>query len=105
MRESRQLENIALIGFMGTGKSSVGHAVANLLHFQMIDTDELIERRANKRISEIFRDQGEAQFRLYEREVVGELAQLRRCVIATGGGVAANAENLASLKSHALVVC
>jgi shikimate kinase len=105
MQEPRRLENIALIGFMGTGKSSVAHSLANLLHFHVLDTDDLVERRAKKRVSEIFRDQGEAQFRTYEREVVAELSRLRRCVIATGGGVAADPQNLASLKAHALVVC
>src|SRR5690242_2792383 len=90
---------------MGTGKTSVGHALAGLLHFQMVDTDELIEREANLRIAQIFQDQGEARFREYEREVVDRLRDLRRTVIATGGGVGANPENLASLKPHALLVC
>ena len=105
MQELRRLENIALIGFMGTGKTSVGHALAGLLRFQMLDSDELIEKQAGKRISDIFSQEGEPRFRQYEREVVIRLRHCRRTVIATGGGLAANAENLASLKSHALVVC
>jgi shikimate kinase len=100
----RQIENIALIGFMGTGKSSVGHVLAGLLQFQMVDTDELIEQRAGRRISDIFRQSGEARFRQYERQIVEELAQRQRMVIATGGGLAANQENLASLKQYGLVV-
>lgn len=90
---------------MGTGKTSVGHALASLLHFQMIDTDELIEEQAGQRISEIFEHAGEARFRSYERQVVQELAIRRRVVIATGGGLAADQENLLSLKQHALVAC
>jgi shikimate kinase len=105
VQEFRHIENIALIGFMGTGKSSVAHAVASLLHFEMLDTDELIERRAGKTISEIFQSEGELRFRQHEREVVAEMRHLRRTVIATGGGLGANAENLASLKTHALVAC
>jgi shikimate kinase len=102
---ARQIENIALIGFMGTGKSSVGHALAHLLHFKMVDTDDLVERQAGKRITEIFRTEGEARFREYERQTVSELAHLRQTVIATGGGLGANPEHVASLKAHALVVC
>jgi shikimate kinase len=102
---TRHIENIALIGFMGTGKSSVGHALASLLHFQMVDTDELIEKQAGKRIADIFRDDGEKRFRDFEREIVTQLARRQRTIIATGGGLAADADNLASLKSHALVIC
>lgn len=90
---------------MGTGKTSVGHAVARLLHFQVLDTDELIERKAQKKITEIFREEGEARFRELERQVVAGLPECRRVVIATGGGLAANSDNLASLQRHALVVC
>lgn len=99
------MENIALIGFMGTGKTSVGHALAILLHFQMLDTDELIEERAHKRIADIFRDEGEARFRELERDIVSELTRCRRIVIATGGGLAAQPGNLDSLKTHSLIVC
>ncbi len=105
MQAPRQIENIALIGFMGTGKTSVGHALAHLLHFQMVDTDDLIEKQARQRISAIFHHHGEARFREYERKVVQQLEGRRRLVIATGGGLATNPENLASLRSHALIVC
>jgi shikimate kinase len=105
MHAPRQIENIALIGFMGTGKTSVGHALARLLHFQMVDTDDLIEKQARQRISAIFHQHGEARFREYERKVVQQLQGRRRLVIATGGGLAVNPENLASLRSHALIVC
>ena len=105
MQSARKIENIALIGFMGTGKTTVGHALASLLHFQMIDTDEWIEKRAGLTISQIFEQHGEPTFRQYEREVVAQLGNRTRLVIASGGGLAANAANLASLKEHALVVC
>jgi shikimate kinase len=103
--ESRKIQNVALIGFMGTGKSSVGHLVADQLQFTFVDTDELIEKRAGKSISQIFDQDGEAAFREYERQVVAELPTLKRAIISTGGGLGASAENLASLKQHALVVC
>jgi shikimate kinase len=90
---------------MGSGKSAVGRAVADRLRFAFVDTDELIEARARKRISEIFAEDGEARFREYERQLSEEMAGWRRTVIATGGGFGANPELLARLKEHALVVC
>jgi shikimate kinase len=101
----RAIYNLALIGFMGTGKSSVGRLAAEHLHFAFIDTDELIENEVGKSVAEIFAQQGEAAFRKYERDVVNALSARRDTVIATGGGLAADPSNLASLKSHALVVC
>ncbi len=101
----RQIRNLALIGFMGTGKSSVGQLVASLLHFGFLDTDELIESAVGKSIGEIFAQQGEAAFREYERQIVQRLSEQAKTVVATGGGLPAHADNLASLKSHALVVC
>jgi shikimate kinase len=101
----RRIHNIALIGFMGTGKSSVGQMVAAQLHFTFLDSDHVIESRAGKTISEIFAQQGEPAFRELERNLVGELVSRKKTVISTGGGLPANPENLASLKTHALVVC
>jgi shikimate kinase len=101
----RQFHNVALIGFMGTGKTSVGHNLASLLHFHMVDTDDLIEARAGKRINAIFAQDGETKFREFERQIVEDLVRHRHSVIATGGGVVANRANLDSLKTHALIVC
>ncbi len=105
MSDLRQIRNLALIGFMGTGKSCVGRLIASRLRFDFLDTDTIIEARAGKSINEIFAQDGESAFRDLERRVVAELVQRRRTVIATGGGLGANEANLASLKQHALVVC
>jgi shikimate kinase len=105
VNNARSIQNIALIGFMGTGKSSVGQLVAAQLHFAYLDTDHVIEARAGKTISELFAQDGEPAFRELERRVVEELSLRRKTVISSGGGLAANEANLASLKSHALVVC
>ena len=105
MTAPRNIRNIALCGFMGTGKSSVGRLVAETLHFAFLDTDTVIEARAGKSISQIFEEQGEAGFREWEKRIVKELELRDRTVIATGGGLVIDPENLASLKSHALVVC
>ncbi len=105
MQNVRQLQNLALIGFMGTGKTSVGRLVADVLHFEFVDTDELIEEYTGRSIADIFAKDGEAAFRLLEKKVVEELANKTQTVIATGGGLPTNPENLVRLKSHALVVC
>ena len=106
MNNPREIHNLALIGFMGTGKSSVGRALATQLRFEFVDTDELIERRGGRTITQIFAKEGEAGFRALERALVmDEMPGWRKKVIATGGGLAANEANLKSLKQHALVVC
>jgi shikimate kinase len=97
--------NLALIGFMGAGKTSVGRLVADLLHFDFLDTDELIQAHTGRTIADIFAKDGEPAFRELERQVVHELAARKKTVIATGGGLPTNAENLAALKTFALVVC
>lgn len=102
---SRQVHNLALIGSMGTGKSSVGRMAAEILHFTFLDTDDVIIARAGKTIAEIFEQNGEATFRELECGLVAELARRKKTVIATGGGLSANEANLASLKTHSLVVC
>jgi shikimate kinase len=101
----RSIRNIALIGFMGSGKSSVGRLVAELLGFEFVDTDALIETRAGCPISTIFAQQGEPAFRELEAATVRELAGLNQVVIATGGGLPTNPANLDSLRTHALVAC
>ncbi len=102
---SRHIRNIALIGFMGTGKSSVGQIVAAQLNFSFVDTDQLIESRTGKAIPRIFSENGEPAFRELEHEITLELAQGSRQLISTGGGLPVNPANMESLKSHALVVC
>jgi shikimate kinase len=90
---------------MGTGKSCVGRELAEVLRFTFLDTDTVIEARAGKAIKTIFEEEGEPAFRDWERRIVAELEQREKTVIATGGGLPVNPANLASLKSHALVVC
>ena len=105
MSTTRTIRNLALIGFMGTGKSSVARMAADTLHFTFLDTDHVIEARAGKSIRDIFAQDGEPAFRDWERRIVEELPQRANTVISTGGGLPVNPANLASLKTHALVVC
>lgn len=90
---------------MGAGKSSVGRLLAEQLRFEFIDTDDLIVSATGKTIAEIFAQQGETVFRKLEHDVIKDLASRTQTVISTGGGVPVNPDNLASLKSHSLVVC
>lgn len=90
---------------MGTGKSSVGRALAYHFRFEFVDTDELIVKRAGKSISDIFEQDGEPAFRELEREIVATLDQYDGAVLSTGGGLGANLAHLNVLKSHALTVC
>jgi shikimate kinase len=101
----RRVKNLALVGFMGVGKSSVGRIVAEHLRFDFVDTDDLIQQRVGQTIAEIFAKEGEPAFRAHERAVVADLAARDKLVIATGGGLICDPENLTSLRSHALIVC
>jgi shikimate kinase len=97
--------NIVLIGFMGTGKSSVGRAVAGRLSLQFLDMDAVIEQRAGRPISTIFATDGEPAFRAMERALVQELAAQTGLVVATGGGVILNPDNVRDFAQSGLVVC
>lgn len=105
MTAVRNIQNIALIGFMGTGKSTVGRYVAEQLKFEFLDTDALIEQRSGKKITEIFAQNGESAFRQLEAQLVAEFAARTHTVISTGGGLPTNPANLVSLKTHSLVIC
>ena len=96
--------NIVLIGFMGSGKSSIGRRVATRLGFQFLDTDALLVEREGREITEIFEQDGEARFRDLETSVLSSLGMRDRCVISTGGGVILREENRALLGQLGLVV-
>jgi len=104
-QNQRAIHNLALVGFMGTGKSSVGRLAADHLRFDFIDTDDWIEKHTGKTIADIFAQSGEIAFRQLEEETARSLTPRRNLVISAGGGFIANPQNLASLKTHALVVC
>lgn len=85
---------IVLTGFMGTGKSSVGQELGRILGYKFIDTDELIEEQEGMSISLIFKQKGEDYFRMIEQETVERISRLDNTVIATGGGVIKNRNNV-----------
>jgi shikimate kinase len=97
--------SIALIGFMGTGKTVVGKILAGKLGKDFIELDALIESRAGKSIPDIFRDKGEICFRDLEIEAVREIAGRENAVIACGGGVVLNTINIDRLGRECVIVC
>ncbi len=97
--------NIVLIGFMGSGKSSIGKLVAKRMGFQFIDTDAIVAGRAGLEIPAIFARFGEERFREMETAAIESLRHLTRCVIATGGGAVLREKNRALLRETGFVVC
>lgn len=96
----REMTNLVLIGMPGSGKSTVGAALAALTGREAIDLDARIEERAGCPIPEIFARGGEAAFRALEREVTAECGALTGKILLTGGGVVKTPENYASLRQN-----
>lgn len=97
--------NLYLVGFMGTGKTTVGRAVAHRLGFALLDSDHEIERLQGKTIPEIFAQQGEPAFRAMEREFVEHGHPATGTVVACGGGLVVQPGMLETLKKKGVVIC
>lgn len=98
-------KNIVLIGFMGTGKSSVGLRLAHKLKKEFVDIDQEIENVSGMSIAEMFKHHGETRFRAEESLMVNKLGEREDMIIATGGGVVLLKENIAALKKNGILVC
>ena len=96
--------NIVLTGFMGTGKTSVGRALAQTLDRMFVDMDTWLEERENMTVAQIFSEKGETYFREHESDLCRELAAGKNLVIATGGGALVSAENRRAF-ANAYVIC
>ena len=99
------MRNIVLVGFMGSGKTTIATQLANKLGMRYVSTDSLIEAREKRTINEIFTKSGEDYFRDVESNVVREIAAQEGLVIDTGGGAVIREENLNNLKSTGIVIC
>ncbi|QDV33893.1 shikimate kinase [Tautonia plasticadhaerens] len=94
---------VALVGYRGTGKSTVGRIVADRLGWAFEDADEVLERRVGRPIASIFSERGEPAFRDLEAGTLRELTARSRLVIATGGGVVLREENREVLRAFGFV--
>lgn len=95
---------IVVIGFMGTGKTTVGRLVAERLGRPFVDLDHAIEEGAGVSVAEVFRTQGEPAFRRLETEALGRALEDGHAVVATGGGAACREPNLGMMLGRGLVV-
>ncbi|MFO7929526.1 MAG: shikimate kinase [Candidatus Humimicrobiaceae bacterium] len=97
-------KNLSLIGFMGSGKSTVGKLLAERLDFLFIDTDRIIEIKEKKPISEIFKEKGEKYFRDVESEVIRKIYRNKNCIFACGGGAILTEENFKVIKKSSKII-
>jgi len=96
--------NIVLIGFRGTGKSTVGKLLANRLERDFIDSDKYIEDSTGKTIKHIFEGDGEEGFRKIEADVIAKLSRMDNKIIAVGGGAVLREDNVRNLKDNGFLV-
>lgn len=97
-------KNIVLTGFMGTGKTTAGKIAAYKLHVRFVDTDSEIERKTEKKISEIFELYGEEYFRKLERGAIAEFSRKKGIIIATGGGAVLDKRNVEKMRENGIIV-
>jgi shikimate kinase len=98
-------DNIVLIGFMGTGKTSIGIRLARTLNRQFVDTDAEIVKILGMPVKEIFKKLGEVRFRSEEKLLIQKLSAQKNQVISTGGGSIQHSENLAIFQDNSMIVC
>jgi shikimate kinase len=90
---------------MGTGKTAIGRLLAQHFNIQLVNTDELIQKKESMVINNIFVEKGEPYFRKVEREVIKEVSKKENIVIDAGGGVVINNDNITDLKKHGIIFC
>jgi len=99
------MKNIVLIGFMGTGKTTIATALAHRLKMRYVSTDDLIEKKEKSTINEIFTRKGEEYFRDVEASVIRDIADKENLVIDAGGGAVLREDNMANFRSNGVVIC
>lgn len=98
------MQNVFLIGPMGSGKTTIGKQLAILLKLEFFDCDHELERQTGASVNLIFDVEGEAGFRLRESRLLEQLTAKKGVLISTGGGVVCNGENRSLLRTHGFVV-
>ncbi len=99
------MKNIYLVGFMGTGKTSVGKELAKKKKRPFLDLDDLIELREKRIISEIFSEKGEPYFRKAEKKALKEVSKEKNFVVACGGGIVLDTQNIKIMKKTGVIIC
>ncbi|MEW6171110.1 MAG: shikimate kinase [Candidatus Omnitrophota bacterium] len=99
------MKNIYLVGFMGTGKTATAKLIAKTLNRKFLDLDDLITTKEKKSITKIFEEKGEVYFRKVEKEIVKEISAQKDLIVACGGGVVIDKDNLDNLKKSGVVIC
>lgn len=97
--------NIYLVGFMGTGKTSVGRLLAAQKKWNFIDLDELIELKEQRRIVDIFAKEGEPYFRKVEKKFLKQVSTQKKFVVACGGGIVLDKDNIKLMKKTGVLIC
>ncbi len=103
MQLKRNIVNVVLVGFMGTGKTSVGLELADMLDMNFIDTDDIIEQDSSMIISDIFTKMGEGHFRNLESKAIEKVCKLSQHIISTGGGAVIRDQNIQNLKKTGML--
>ncbi|MBM7646349.1 shikimate kinase [Scopulibacillus daqui] len=96
-------ETIYLTGFMGAGKTTIGKKLGEELSMTVVDTDKMIEEICQKKISDIFKEDGEVRFREYESRILKSLS-LKHAIVTTGGGIINSQENRRFMKENGIVI-
>ncbi len=99
------MHNIYIVGFMGTGKTAVGKELAKRKKLQFVDLDDLIELREKMTISDIFAKDGEPYFRKVEKRVLKEVSWEKKFVVACGGGIVLDKDNIKTMKKTGIIIC
>ena len=98
------MQNIYLVGFMATGKTHIGKELAKKIKWHFIDLDDLIELRERRRIRDIFARDGEPYFRRLETRALNEVAKEKQFVVACGGGIVLNPDNIKTMKATGMMI-
>lgn len=96
--------NIVLIGFMGSGKTTIGTNLAYKLKYSFVDSDDKIVQKMNMSINKIFEIYGEDYFRNLEYDIVRNISKLNKQIISTGGGIIKNKNNIYELKKNGIIL-
>lgn len=99
------MKNIILVGFMGTGKSTVGRRLAKRIGYRFVDTDFAIEEVTGLTVEQIFAKHGVKRFRGEEALLVSKLANKEKLVVATGGGLVMDHHNVEKLRANGVLIC